>query len=292
MGEIISGTVAQVAGGAALSAGSKAFRWFRLAGRYEATWVDLADDLSERPLTAPEIVDIENFLRSSSVRPILSLVTVTLLGPSLSTADKTLDVIRGSFVKAAEKWNVDSPENWLKAADLIWARILELVTKALSALNGADTDNEALQFTRFVRTPLMVRRTGNELTDYLTRIVDLASDIDRLAELEGLYVSLLDRTGHRQPPPILTHTDVDTAADFARLYIPRVIYRGDGREESSENLMGNGLPYRIVLTGALELGKQHSSPTSCMRSQILRNFRILTSLSDAGTISGRDGPAR
>ncbi|TDW76473.1 NACHT domain-containing protein [Kribbella pratensis] len=255
MGELISGTVAQVAGGVVLSAGSRGLRWLRLAGRFEASWLDLADDLVGQSLTAPEIADIEQFLRSTSVRPILSLLAVSLLGPSLSSDDKTLDVIRVSFIKAAQKWNVDSPEKWLESADLVWTRIVELLDTAFAALKAEKTNDEASQFSRFVKTPLMVRKRGDELTDYLARIVDLASDIDRLGALEELYSSLLERTGNRQPPPILTHTDVDTAADFAHLYIPRVIYRSDGAEESSETLMGNGLPYRIVLTGAPGAGK-------------------------------------
>ncbi|MFG1623755.1 NACHT domain-containing protein [Kribbella sp. NPDC049227] len=255
MGELISGTVAQVAGGVALTAGSRGLRWLRLAGRFEASWLHLADDLAERSLTAPQIADVESFLRSPSVRPILSLLAVSLLGPPESDTDKTLGVVKTSFVKAAEKWNIDSPEKWLRAAPLVWARIVSLLEDGLSAVNDEKVADEASQFSRFVATPLRVRRKGNELTAYVSRIAALASDIEQLAELEELYVALLERVDNRQPPPILTHTDVDTAADFARLYIPRVVYREDGGEESSETLMANGSPYRVVLTGAPGAGK-------------------------------------
>ncbi|GAA1612674.1 NACHT domain-containing protein [Kribbella karoonensis] len=256
MGEFLAGTAAQVAGGAALSAGSRAFRWFRLAGRYEARWIDLDNGQGSVSLTAPELADVERFMKSSSTRPLLSLLAITFLSPESGNRDDTLAVIQGAFVKAAEKWMVGSNESWSRAIDAVWRRLVELLADSLSTIDSATFDpEESEQFVRFVTTPLESRRTGSELVDYFDRVSGLASDLERLALAEGLFNTLWLRMRNRQPPPILTHTDAEVAADFAHLYIPRMIYSVDGREQSSETLMGNGAPYRIVLTGAPGAGK-------------------------------------
>lgn len=94
MGDFVSGTGAQIVGGAALTASARAFRAFRLAGRYEAEWLNLASGPATKGLTAAKVADIEHFLRSPGIPPLLSLLTTTILASDAAARTVSFRAIR------------------------------------------------------------------------------------------------------------------------------------------------------------------------------------------------------
>jgi KaiC/GvpD/RAD55 family RecA-like ATPase len=255
MGDFGAGTAAQVAGGAILSGASRAFRWLRLAGLYEASWLQLGED-SDVSLTAEQTTDIERFLASSGTRVVLNLLVVTTLSPDSSEQKAAIAVIGRTFRDAAERWLVDSKGGWKQAIEAVWGRVQEVISDSFSNVSSALFDTqEAQYFSRFLATSLGYRYAATHTSDYFRRATQLASDFDRLMTTADAFDALQLGLRGRKPPPIMTHTETDVSAEFMRLYIQRTLYGDDGQPYDSQELMGDGAPYRIVLTGAPGAGK-------------------------------------
>ncbi|MDP7732559.1 MULTISPECIES: NACHT domain-containing protein [Mycobacterium] len=236
-------------------------RRYRLAGTYNLAWLDrdFSPSADTDGFDAEQIADIGRFLTSTTVTPWLSLLAVACLTES---PDHTLiDQVKAGLTNEARKWTAEKPNSWLKHAELVWDRLLEIHNEVLPTIEAeSDWAADVEYFENFVNTPLQKKTSapGSYASRFIQHLVRLASDIERLRAAFDISVSIAQSMATTALDPIITHTELGTgaSADFDLLYVERsfVDFEG-GRPLDSSVITSGNTPFRLVVTGAPGAGK-------------------------------------
>jgi len=232
------------------SLGRLALRKWRLAGMVDAAWLVGPD--SSGPgvfLNANDAADLDAFLTSDRVRPVLSLLATTLM--AAPDDEESILTIKDTLRSEGLRWSLDHANTWPGQFDEIWAGLLDILLDGLPRIDGMEEFKLELEdFTGFVKTGFAVKQ------EFVDRLVVLASDIAALGAASSAANEIAATVRAGSLPAIISHSDVDEHADFARLYVPRVMSdRRSGEERDTENIVAAGQGFRIVLLGNPGAGK-------------------------------------
>jgi NACHT domain len=256
---ILASSAKTVAGDATRSAVRRTWRAIRLSGTYEAKWLDLPglNGTDEKQLTAAEVADIEAFMQSPQVGPLLSLYLFVQLAGDEPREDMS-STIASAFQAAAKRWTIDNKQSWLPAAENLWQRVRAFLSASLPDARALpDLKDEIDQFATFLRSPLKsAGRNRSPGTAFLEHLSYLAQDLDRLSSASDLIARLRSIQRTTRPHPIFTHADVERDIPFDRLYVGRTLYRrSDNEAIDSDALLMADAPFRVVVLGAPGAGK-------------------------------------
>lgn len=226
----------------------------RLWGTYEVEWLGL-DGPDER-FTANDVSDIQLWLNSDDMRPVLSVLAVTLLAPDLSERAQALEVIRGAFVNNAKRWCLDRGTKWGGRVDSVWRAVVDLYAAGSPSI-GFEVRTAAQEFSDFVQTPF--GSGGSAKTNsvrYVERLVDLASNILRVTAAIDAANHIRESIADTPTPPIITYTETAKPATFSDLYVSRSLIDEEAELEIDSSELGTaGGPFRVVVQGAPGAGK-------------------------------------
>lgn len=246
-----------VKGATNITSGFKyALRRLRLSGKYDPDWLDLG--LKGSSLTASQSEDVDKFLASVRVQPIMRFVALAKLIPTSAGHPEIMEAMENAFRSEAERWLVDSREKWRDDIGAIWERLIQIYDAVVPAVDDeSELLEDAEDYVDFLASPLgkPVNKTGLA-TAYLKRLTQLASDLNALlsaAEKSRHLAQLITVAGHT---PIINHIDVSGGAGFQDLYVGR-LFKDPKTNESvdSEDLISSLIPFRVVLKGAPGAGK-------------------------------------
>lgn len=246
-----------VKGASNVSNGLKyALRKLRLFGKYDPDWLDLG--LKGNSLTASQSEDVDRFLGSVRVQPILRFVALAKLIPTSAAHPEILEVMERAFESEAKRWLVDSQEKWMDDVAAVWERLLAIYDAIVPSVeDDSELQADAEEYVSFLSSPLgnPVNKTGLATT-YLRRITQLASDLEQLVSAEEKsrdLAQLISVAGHT---PIINHIEVSGGVGFQDLYVGRLFKDPKTNETlESELLISPMAPFRIVLKGAPGAGK-------------------------------------
>jgi hypothetical protein len=246
-------SIAARAAGSAPGAARKAVRLWRLTGLVEPKWLHL-DDPDGPGLTAKQVRDVEQFLVSAELRPLLSLLVAVRLAGEMSEVEGTLAT---QFRAEAKRWCTDSREGWDRQSAAIWQRLMDVLGFSLPSVERvAPLAENVNHFTRYVRSVLTTTSSSTVSEINGSRLVDLGSDLTRVAAAIELANTLAAHERERSMPPIMSHSDIENPPDFARLYVPRtLIDQATEAEVDSHDITSSEAPFRMVLLGNPGVGK-------------------------------------
>lgn len=241
----------------------KAFRAVRLSGTFEPYWIDLAAgevDDAQSELTSEQLSDVHQFLSSSHAKPILALLTLVQLSPSGPDRDDAMRTVRNTFEIAATRWNADSKHPWRKQVAAIWSRIEAIYEDLFSKMISAQPEltEEIEEFSHFIASPLQLSRPASTSKSYLSRLMELASNVDSLVAVSERAEELATAIHSTELESIITHShaELEHNADFLQLYVARQFTDVDTAEVlNAEKLAVSGQLFRLVLKGAPGAGK-------------------------------------
>ncbi|MBO0799132.1 MAG: NACHT domain-containing protein, partial [Blastocatellia bacterium] len=248
-------------------------RKYRLLGTYSATWLnsDFEASASTIGFTADQLTDIGNFLSARAIRPILALLAIANLTAEFD--EHLVEQIKNCFFSEARRWNAEKSGSWNKYAESVWDRLIKLHQELLPASETIlDLQDDIEYFEDFVNTPLRFSSgPGNYRTRFISHLVNLASDFQRLRTAFDTSENIASVIGATMLDPIFTHTElgIGKTPSFSALYVDRnfVDMRDEGSVDSSI-LTSSDAPFRIVLTGAPGAGKttfvQHFRNRMCV----------------------------
>ena len=167
----IPAAVAAAKGGAAVAR----FGWRRLQllGVYEPEWLDLA---AKSGLTATEVADVGLFLQSSRMRPLLSIIVVTVVStPHGRERVDAIATLKSAFENEAQHWCAKGSVKWRDHAPAIWLRLIEILEDVLpTGEAAAGLAEEAAAFSRFINSALdhdpSARSRSSQFVRRLTRL--------------------------------------------------------------------------------------------------------------------------
>jgi hypothetical protein len=253
--ELIStGAAALKAAGPTVSATRAALKRLRLWGTYQVEWLDL--DASDDGFTTRDVGDIQAWLASEEMRPILSLLAVTLLAPDLSERAQAIEVIREAFANNAKRWSIDRGTKWAGKVDAVWNAVLGLYVTGSPSIDF-DIQTAAQEFSDFVQSPFGTG--GSAKTNsvrYVERLGELAANIDRVATAIDAANQVREAIADTPTPPIITYTETSKPATFSDLYVSRSLIDEEVELEVDSSQLGSlGGPFRVVVQGAPGAGK-------------------------------------
>ncbi|MHA7290434.1 NACHT domain-containing protein [Arthrobacter sp. MDT3-24] len=240
-----------------VAAGFKgAIRKLRLSGMYDPEWLDLG--LRGNSLTASQSQDVDKFLTSPRVQPVLRFVALGKLIPTSAAHPEIMSTMESAFRSEAERWLLDSSENWKGNVEEVWNRLLQIYDELVPSVDHEpDLVESAENYVDFLSSPLgkPVNKSGLA-TAYLNRLTELGSDLESLiaaATTSRHLAQLIQSAGHT---PIINHIDVSKRIAFRDLYVGRH-FRDPKSNVSleSEDLVSRASPFRVVLKGAPGAGK-------------------------------------
>lgn len=233
-------------------------RRLRLSGYIDIEWLNL--DEGVHGLTATDAIDVAAFLKSTRVRPLLSLAALTVVGGAGAPAQAT-EQIKQNFIAEAHRWCIEHGTGWKLSSEAIWRQIEGIYRGVLpSAAPSDELTSEVQSFTSFLAEPIShgLQANGEPLDDdYAPRLVDLASNIDRIIATEAHRNDLIRQIrSASQSQPIFSHSQSEHFSDFAKLYVSRTFIDIDSSAiYPSEFFLKSGSPFRAVLLGTPGAGK-------------------------------------
>lgn len=246
----------KVAVGTAPGAIRKAVRIWRLSGVIDPGYLrieTLSGDAVD--LTVSEIGDIEAFLSSPQLRPLLTLVVAgCLLGDGSPGLNDSLGT---QFKAEARRWCTDSNQKWDKHSEAVWERVADALGLSFpSPERWAGMASDIEQFSGYVRSVLLDGSPTSVAELNVERILDLAANLQRVAAAIGVASSMTALERERSLPPIMSHSDIDNPPDFAKLYVARTLQDSTtGESVSSHDITHSEEPFRLVLLGNPGAGK-------------------------------------
>lgn len=236
------------------SATRAAMKKMRVWGTYQVEWLQL--DAEENGFTADDLGDIHLFFDSQDMRPLLSLLAITLVAPDLSERSRNLEVIRDAFENSAKRWTINNNSRWGDRIEAAWMSVLRIYDSGAPRV-GADVRAAAQEFSEFIQTPLGSGSSAKSgAARYLERLGALASDIARVVAAIDTASQIREALADAPAPPIITYTETAKPATFNDLYVTRsLMNKGADLEVDSSQLGPNGGPFRVVVQGAPGAGK-------------------------------------
>lgn len=240
--------------GTAASGAPQAVRWTirkaRLLGVMDPTW--FAMDVPggrDLHLNVDDIDDLRSFIGSARVQPLLAvLVTTLMVDPS---DEEAIDTVERAMRDEAKRWSIDQKNDWHDHFDQFWDGLVDLFSTKLPSLEENEHVRE--EFAEFADFASNFSRAA---PDYRSRFVGLASDIEALIRAADAAEQVSAAVRNGSLPGIIAHSDVDEPADFAKLYVPRILQdHRTGKEIPSAHLISAGQGFRFVLLGNPGAGK-------------------------------------
>lgn len=233
-------------------------RHFRLLGTYDPSWLSLelkSGDIAE--FTATETSDIQEFLSSSSMSPVLAFYAISKLSPDGPEKTRALSIAEGTFRNEVNKWTANNESKWGDRSAKIWVFLSDLYDGTLdNELFSEVPDNEIEIFSNFISSPILSSTKNTIRGHYLTRLINLTStlsDLTHAIDLSSHIAQLINEVDHQ---PIISHTEIDGKTDFNTLYVRRHFVRTDDESEVTEaSLSPSENPFRFVLMGDPGAGK-------------------------------------
>lgn len=245
-------------------------RRFRLLGTFAPELLVLnveqasTTDADVIALSADDVRDVEQFLSSPQMEPVLAIFAVAKLSQPENLRDVALTRYRELFDNEAQKWVVETGGGWRSKTGAIIDRIDALYNGTLSGVSSTIDADELDEFINFVHAPAL---SGISAPSYLDRVVSIATDIGELAEVLGRSARVAEAIGAIDYQPIASHTDIDEPSKFLDLYVERsFVDDADGTPLAQESLSPTTNPFRHVLMGNPGAGKttfvQHFKKTT------------------------------
>lgn len=235
-------------------------RRFRLLGTFTPELLALnADEASTTDtdvigLSATDVRDIEQFLASPQMKPVLAIFAIAKLAHPDDLRELALTRYRKLFENEAQKWLVETGGGWKSKTDAIINRIDALYNGTLNGVSSAIDSHEIAEFMDFVHAPALSGSTTT--TSYLNRIIAIATDVHGLAEAIENSTQVAEAIGAIDYQPIASHTDIDEPSNFLDLYVERsFVDADDGFPLTQESLSPSTNPFRHVLMGNPGAGK-------------------------------------
>ncbi|WCT05892.1 NACHT domain-containing protein, partial [Rhodococcus qingshengii] len=234
-------------------------RRFRLLGTFDPELFTLnieaasTSDVDVVGLSAKDVRDIEQFLSSPQMEPVLAVFAIAKLAQPDDRRELALTQYRELFENEAQQWLADSGGRWKPKIGLIIERIDALYNGTLPGVSTAIDGLEIKEFMDFVHAPAL---SGITTTSYLDRIVSIATDVAGLADAVKVSTRIAEAIGAVDYQPIATHTDIDDPSKFLDLYVKRsFVDNDDGSPLEQESLSPSTKPFRHVLMGNPGAGK-------------------------------------
>lgn len=233
-----------------------AWRRLRLFGTYDAKWLDFGLT-SHSSVTADQASDIQSFLSSRRVAPLLIVHTLEHLAGRAGDDSELATTIRDAFINEARRWNADSDSNWASVINELWQSVQFFYVDALPRMARTDEiADEIEQFENFLASPFKLGTPRSTKRDFLRRLTSLTSDIERLAGTQETLASIANLIDAARDEPIINHADVDHSFEFSELYVERTLVDELTNETlTADTLLRSGRPFRVVLTGPPGAGK-------------------------------------
>lgn len=233
-------------------------RRFRLLGTYDPSWLSLelkSGDTAE--FTVTETSDIQEFLSSSTLKPVLAFYAISNISPDSPEKTKALSIAEGAFKNEVDKWSANHESKWKDRSAEIWGFLSDLYNGTLDNESFSEIpDNEIEVFSNFISSPILSTTKSTIRGHYLTRLINLTanlSDLMHAIDLSSHISQLIDAVDHQ---PIISHTEIDGKTDFNTLYVKRHFVRTDDESEVTEaSLSPSENPFRFVLMGDPGAGK-------------------------------------
>ncbi len=232
-----------------------AYRRARLSGTIDQKWLSLEVLAAKKALlSAGQVSDIHAFLESESVKPILALLAV---GTVLPDAGDVIEGARVAFLNECQRWNLQSAVKWADSGEAIFASVVALFGGALpNAKHSVELRDEVETFSEFLTTPLKVKENEGSIRTYVSRLMELASDLEMLKSTAKLSAELAESIRAGDQDQIIGHAEVDSQVTFGDLYVNRdFIDVASELSEDSGGLVSSGAPFRVVLMGSPGAGK-------------------------------------
>lgn len=279
---IVNGT--RTTAESAVTLGAKAIRRVRLDAIDDPKWLSLGLGDSAPRLSAETVADVDEFLRTERVAPVLGFVALTKLAPEGKNRTEILDTLKIAFSNEIQRWNVNHPSRKLPTISL-WGKINSIYDGSLPLPGSIEELRDSIdEFTEFVNTPLNYGfsaaggeeleepdNTDNEDSDnregpkdtlpptqhsYLRRLRTLAQDISRLVDAATNAARLAEVAHGADYDALISHMELEKQIKFSQLYVSRDFARvGTGELIQSEHFLDSPNPFRIVLRGAPGAGK-------------------------------------
>lgn len=249
------------AGKAVVGVAPTAVRWgvrrWRLRGTIDPAWLAVGDAESPIELTPTELEDLKRFLSSAPCRNVLMLFLACRLADPLDVSDSS-ELVRKAFVDESKRWLIDQKCDWSDRSEAIWERVVSIAEQAVGSDGSlAEFHQEIDEFSAFAQSPLAIRgSTESGAKQFVARLLEVGSDLDRLHTASQFAVRVGVHQREQELPPIISHTEVEHAADFANLYVARTFDDPDtGEQFQADDLAAAGRGFRIVLLGNPGAGK-------------------------------------
>lgn len=132
-------------------------RRFQLLGTFDAQWLSLRpEDAEFDGLSAKDVEDIEEFLASRQMEPILAFYLITMLSGPGPERDQALLTFNKIFANEAQKWLADSKGKWKNQTSKIQSRIEALYNGTLEqGLFESYHQQDIEGFTAFINSPVL-----------------------------------------------------------------------------------------------------------------------------------------
>ncbi|MDJ0010709.1 NACHT domain-containing protein [Rhodococcus erythropolis] len=231
-------------------------RHFQLLGTFEPEWLSLQKDAEFR-LSAADVLDIEKFLSSPQMEPVLAFLLITEISKNSPGREQALSTFSTVFDNEADRWLADSGGRWKKRKKDIQKRVQSLYDTSLGFHSESIPTDVLDDYENFVNSPILNGSERNSNSGrHLERLVELMKDLPRLARAIETSRDLARMIGSIQHQPIITHTELDSSSDFESLYIRRNFIRDDDQQlVTAEELNPSSSPFRAVIMGDPGAGK-------------------------------------
>ncbi|MDV8030767.1 NACHT domain-containing protein [Rhodococcus sp. IEGM 27] len=234
-------------------------RRFQLLGTFDAQWLSLRpEDAEFDGLSAKDVEDIEEFLSSRQMEPILAFYLITMLSGPGPERDQALLTFKKIFANEAQKWLADSKGKWKNQISLIQSRIEALYDGTLEqGLFESYHQQDIEGFTAFINSPVLGGAgTKSRGEQHLKRLIDLMRDVPGLVKSLETSRHLAQTISAVEHQPIITHTELDGPSDFESLYVQRNFVRDDDEQiVDAADLNPSTAPFRMVVMGHPGAGK-------------------------------------
>lgn len=257
--------VAGIAGGSintlktATTGTRSAFRKLRIAGIYDPKWLDLGLTSADKTISfdSDDAKDIELFLASERMKPVLTFIAVAVMYPLHEQKHELMDTALNLFTDEAKRWNIAGGKIWHRSTEKIWERLLELYSGALPSV--ADTvglAEEVEAYSKFLSSSILPESFSSVAESFTQSLIQLASNpaaLNQTATLASDLASRIQAAGHA---PIISHADLSHAIDFRSQYVNRDFVKIDTNQtEESVGLISSYNPFRMVILGPPGAGK-------------------------------------
>ncbi|WP_230793407.1 hypothetical protein [Rhodococcus qingshengii] len=230
---------------------------FQLLGTFEPEWLSL-DGQDELRLSSAEVKDIESFLASPHMEPVLAFLLISQLSKTSTGREQALATFVSVFDNEADRWIASSGVKWKKKKAIIRERLQSLYDKTIGFQSEHIETSDLDEYEHFINSPILNGSgKASNSRSHLERLVELMKDLSRLTRILECSRDLARMISSVQHQPIINHTELESSTDFESLYIRRNFVRDEDHQIiDAETLNPSQTPFRAVVMGDPGAGKQ------------------------------------